>query len=246
MSLHHLPGPPVGPPRVAAPPAPPLRLAVVDMSGTSVMEHGLQDTAFARALEAHGLPRDSPRHAAAVRCFRERRASSRTAVFSHVFPDREAAAAATRTFEASFDALLAEHGVQPVPGAEEALAHLRALGLRVCLCTGYARHTQNMILESLGWTGLADLSLSPDDAGRGVPYPDMVLTALLGLDLDDVRGVLVVGDTAEDMTAGRRAGAGLVAGVRTGRDGEAALLAAGADRVVDGLADVPVLVAPGR
>lgn len=93
--------------------------------------------------------------------------------------------------------------------------------------------------------GLADLSLSPDDAGRGVPFPDMILTALLGLDLDDVRGVLVVGDTAEDMTAGRRAGAGLVAGVRTGRDADAALLAAGADHVVDGLADVPALVGAG-
>ena len=146
----------------------------------------------------------------------------------------------------AFDALLAEHGVQAVPGAEEALVRLRALGLHVCLCTGYARHTQNMILESLGWMGLADLSLSPDDAGRGVPYPDMILTALLGLDLDDVRSVLVVGDTAEDMTAGRRAGAGLVVGVRTGRDADDVLLAAGADRVVPGLADVPDLVVRTR
>ena len=123
---------------------------------------------------------------------------------------------------------------------------VRALGLHVCLCTGYARHTQNMILESLGWMGLADLSLCPSDAGRGRPYPDMILTALLGLDHDDVRSVLVVGDTAEDMTAGRRAGAGLVVGVRTGRDADDVLLAAGADRVVPGLADVPDLVVRTR
>ncbi|MFB1427287.1 HAD family hydrolase [Micrococcus endophyticus] len=245
MSLPHAPRPVAAPPRADGPPAPPLRLAVVDMSGTSIVERGLQDAAFAHALETHGLAADAPAHADAVRVFRARRATSRTAVFAQVFPDRPAAAAAARTFEEAFDSLLAEHGAQPVPGAEEALLRLRALGLRVCLCTGYARHTQNMILESLGWMGLADLSLSPDDAGRGVPFPDMILTALLGLDLDDVRGVLVVGDTAEDMTAGRRAGAGLVAGVRTGRDADAALLAAGAHHVVDGLADVPALVGAG-
>ena len=96
------------------------------------------------------------------------------------------------------------------------------------------------IAEARAW------HVDPDDAGRGVPYPDMILTALLGLDLDDVRSVLVVGDTAEDMTAGRRAGAGLVVGVRTGRDADDVLLAAGADRVVPGLADVPDLVVRTR
>ncbi len=216
------------------------------MSGTSIVEHGLQDTAFARTLDQHGVPAGTPEHDDAARRFRALRPTSRTAVFPRVFADRAVAAAATRTFEATFDALLAEHGVRAVPGAEEALVRLRALGLHVCLCTGYARHTQNMILESLGWMGLADLSLSPDDAGRGVPHPDMILTALLGLDHDDVRSVLVVGDTAEDMTAGRRAGAGLVVGVRTGRDADDVLLAAGADRVVPGLADVPDLVVRTR
>ncbi|MCY3207788.1 haloacid dehalogenase, partial [Acinetobacter baumannii] len=86
----------------------------------------------------------------------------------------------------------------------------------------------------------------PDDAGRGVPYPDMILTALLGLDLAAARSVLVAGDTAEDMTAGRRARAGPAVGVRTGRDAQDVLLAAGADRVVPGLVDVPDLVVRTR
>ena len=152
------------------------------------------------------------------------------------------ALAATRAFEDALDRLLSEQGVRPVPGAEEALTRLRALGLDLCLYTGYARHTQNMILESLGWMGLADLSLCPDDAGRGVPYPDMVLTALLALDHEDVRGVVTVGDTTADVLAGRRAGAGLVVGVLTGRDEAAQLWEAGADHVVPSLERVPALV----
>ncbi|MGC5049256.1 HAD family hydrolase [Micrococcus porci] len=224
----------------------PLRLAVVDMSGTSVVEGGLQDRAFAKVVAARGLAEGTPEHERAARLFRERRGTSRTAVFQALFEDRTAALEATRAFEAAFDRLLAEHGVTAVPGAEGALVRLREAGLDLCLITGYARHTQNMILESLGWMGLADLSLSPDDAGRGVPYPDMVLTALLALDHDDVRSVLTVGDTAADILAGRRAGAGLVVGVRSGQDTGGVLAGAGADQVVDSLAQVPDLVATLR
>ena len=125
------------------------------------------------------------------------------------------------------------------------MAALREAGMKIVLTTGFARHTQNMILESLGWMGVSDLSLCPSDAGRGAPYPDMILTALLALDLDDVRSVLVAGDTAADMRAGRRAGAGLTAGVLTGYHGEERLTRAGADAVIPSIAHLPAL-ATGR
>ena len=105
----------------------------------------------------------------------------------------------------------------------EAMAELREAGMKIVLTTGFARHTQNMILESLGWMGVSDLSLCPSDAGRAVPYPDMILTALLALDLDDVRSVLVAGDTVGDIRAGQRAGAGLTVGVLSGYHEESAL-----------------------
>lgn len=220
----------------------PLRLAVVDMSGTSIVDTGLQDTAFAEALDAHGVGEGHAERAFHLAAFRRRRRTSRTEVFASVFGDRATARAAVRTFEERLDALIGEHGAAPQPGAVEALERLRDQGMALCLATGFARHTQNTLLESLGWMGLADLSLSPDDAGRGVPYPDMVLTALLALDLEDVRSVLTAGDTDADVRAGRRAGAGLVVGVLSGEDEEAALLAAGADAVLPLLADVPDLV----
>lgn len=218
-------------------------LAVVDMSGTSIVESGLQDRAFARALAEHGVAQDDPRMPEFQAAFRLHRRTSRTAAFRAIIPDRVEAAEATKAFERHLDALVAEHGATPQPGASEALQALRDQGLALCLTTGYARHTQNTLLDSLGWMGLADLSLCPDDAGRGVPYPDMILTALLALDLDDVRSVVTVGDTTADVQAGLRAGAGLVVGVLSGEDDEATLRGAGADAVVPGLADVPPLVA---
>ncbi len=51
-----------------------------------------------------GVPAGTPEHDDAARRFRALRPTSRTAVFPRVFADRAVAAAATRTFEATFDA----------------------------------------------------------------------------------------------------------------------------------------------
>lgn len=221
----------------------PLKLAVLDMSGTTVDEGGLQDEAFTMAIRDEGIEPGGSRSEAMVEYFREARGTSRHEIFRSVFAeDAVIAQRANRRFETAYDELLAARGVRPVEGAAEAMAELREAGLKIVLTTGFARHTQNMILESLGWMGVSDLSLCPSDAGRGVPYPDMILTALLALDLDDVRSVLVAGDTVGDIRAGQRAGAGLTAGVLTGYHDEGALAGAGATVVVPSVRDIPALV----
>ena len=65
------------------------------------------------------------------------------------------------------------------------------------------------------------------------------------LGIDDVRSLAVAGDTANDLLAGWRAGAGVVAGVLTGAHGRAALEAAPHTHVLDSIADLPgVLASP--
>jgi phosphoglycolate phosphatase-like HAD superfamily hydrolase len=63
---------------------------------------------------------------------------------------------------------------------------------------------------------------------------------------EDVRQVAVVGDTSYDVLSGVRAGAGLVAGVRTGAHGDEAFRAAGATQVLDSVADLPALLLGDR
>ena len=58
---------------------------------------------------------------------------------------------------------------------------LRDAGIRVCLATGFSPSTRDAIIDELAWGGLIDLALSPADAGRGRPWPDLPLTALLML-----------------------------------------------------------------
>ncbi|MFC3298286.1 HAD family hydrolase [Arthrobacter agilis] len=214
-------------------------LAVIDMAGTTVNEGALQEQAFARALAAHGVLAGTDAFAAMTAQARRTMGTSKELVFRHLFGDALTAADANRTFEAAYDSLLERHGVEPIPGAEAAILDLRERGLKICLATGFGRHTQNMILESLGWMGLADLSLCPSDAGRGRPYPDIILTAVLALDIEDVRSVVVAGDTTSDVLAGRRAGAGAVVGVLTGAHSEAELQLAGADVVLPSMCHLP-------
>ena len=198
-------------------------LAVIDMAGTTVNEGALQEEAFTRALTSNGVEEGSTDFSAMTAYARQTSGTCKELVFHHLFEDAVTAAAANNSFERAYDSLLALHGVEPIPGAEDAILALRAAGMKICLATGFGRHTQNMILESLGWMGLADLSLCPSDAGRGRPYPDIILTAVLALDIEDVRSVLVAGDTTSDVLAGQRAGAGAVVGVLTGAHSEAEL-----------------------
>jgi len=85
---------------------------------------------------------------------------------------------------------------------------------------------------------VVDIRLSPADAGRGRPAPDMILVCALRARVTAMSHVAVVGDTASDMVAGSRAGAGLRVGVLSGNDGEQRLREHGADIVVDSVAQL--------
>lgn len=230
--------------------AAPLRLpqlAVLDMAGTTVDDGLIEEDCLREVLEDHGIAADSAAASEVQRTWRQAHGTSRFGVFRRLFQDDVTAAQrANRRFEDRYDELVRERGVRPVEGAVEAISWLRSEGVLVCLATGLARHTQNTVLESLGWMGLADLSLCPSDAGRGRPSPDIVLTAVLALDVDDVRDVVVVGDTPNDMTAGLRSGASDVVGVTTGAFSAGELWDAGATDVMGSVARLPGLLSRGR
>lgn len=222
-----------------------LKLAVLDMTGTTVIDDGLVERAFAEAITHAGVPPETQRFAGMVGYARDTMGISKMTVFTHLFEgDMPRAREANATFERAYDELVATGGVHPVPGAEEAINWCRDAGIKVCLTTGFARHTQNIVLESLGWMGLADLSLCPADAGHGRPYPDMILTAALALDMDDIRQTVVVGDTTADIQAGLRSGASMVTGVLSGAHSAPALSSVGATDILDTVAQLPDLVAP--
>jgi phosphoglycolate phosphatase-like HAD superfamily hydrolase len=96
--------------------------------------------------------------------------------------------------------------------------------------------TRDAVIDALGWRPLIDLALSPADAGRGRPWPDLPPTAPPRSRSRAVSELAVAGDTASDIESGLRAGAGLVAGVLTGAASRADLERAGAPVILDTIA----------
>ncbi|MEU6389444.1 HAD family hydrolase [Streptomyces sp. NPDC046939] len=231
-------------PAPAPAPAPDFRLVALDMAGTTVADGGLVERAFDTAARELGVEPGSPDHARKLDYVRATMGESKISVFRHLFGDEEHARRANAAFEKAYGELVDKGLIAPVPGAREAIEELAADGRTVVLTTGFARVTQDAILVALGWDGLVPLTLCPADAGgRGRPYPDMVLEAFLRTKAaDSLAQVAVVGDTSYDVLSGVRAGAGLVAGVRTGAHGDDAFREAGATHLLDSVTDLPALL----
>jgi len=223
-----------------------IELVVLDMAGTTVKDDGVVERAFQRAAERTGVAGRMP-WAQALQYVRDTMGQSKIDVFTHLAGgDIAAAEAATAAFETAYAEIITESGAEELPGAGDAIRALKDAGLTVVLTTGFAPITRDALLDALGWRDLVDLVLSPVDAGRGRPAPDLVLTALLRTGASSVAAVAVAGDTSSDVQSGRRAGAGFVAGVLTGAHDRTTLADAGADAVLDDISGLlPALTASG-
>jgi phosphonatase-like hydrolase len=221
------------------------RLVVLDMAGTTVADDGLVEQAFETAAAALGVEPGSADHEEKLHYVRTTMGESKITVFRHLFGDEESAQQANRAFEQAYGLLVDQGHCAALPGAEEAIRELRKAGLTVVLTTGFSGATQQRIIDALGWRELVDLWLCPADAGRGRPYPDLALAALLRTGAaDHVRELAVVGDTGYDMRCGASAGAGVVAGVLTGAHEAERLRADGATHVLGSVAELPALLLP--
>jgi len=219
----------------------PISLAVLDLAGTTVRDDGAVEAAFVDALAAVDAGPGTTGFAERLDYLRATMGRSKIEVFRALLGDEASAARANDAFEAAYGSRVAAGGVRPIDGAEAALATLRDGGVRVCLTTGFSPATLEGLLGALGWRERVDLALAPGPGTRGRPHPDLILRAVLALEVDDVRGVAVAGDTASDLEAGTRAGASVVAGVLTGAHGRDRLAAAPHTHLLDSVADFPAL-----
>ncbi|WP_051864188.1 HAD-IA family hydrolase [Streptosporangium roseum] len=221
----------------------PIRLACLDLAGTTIGDIAMVERAFAEAIATQGIVPGTGAYARAMVHVHRSRGCPTIEVFRGIFPDNEAQAqAANLAFERSYEGAIGRAGLAPLPGTVEALEKLRAADVKICLITGFSRITLNRVLAALSWSDKVDLALCPEDAGRGRPMPDMVLAAVLRLGIEDVRQVAVAGDSESDMLCGRRSGASVVAGVLTGVHSKERLLKGGATHILDSVADFPALV----
>jgi phosphonatase-like hydrolase len=219
-----------------------MELVVLDMAGTTVVDDGAVVDAFTAALATIGIPPDGNEFPFMLDYVKQTMGQSKITVFRALLGD-DRANAANAAFEHHYASIVRSGRCAPVDGAAETITELRSTGTKVALVTGFSRLTQDAILDALGWRDIADLAITPADAGRGRPFPDLVLTAVLRLGITDVRRVAVAGDTPSDVLTGLRAGASVVAGVLTGAGDRDELLAAGATHVLGSIRELPAVLA---
>jgi phosphoglycolate phosphatase len=213
-------------------------IACLDMAGTTVRDDGVVLDAFRSAISRRGL--SEAEYDQAMKDVQATMGQSKIEVFRRLLGDE--GSAANQAFEEHYAAAVRAGAVEALPGAVDVLATLRAAGIKVCLLTGFSPVTRDAVLDALDWRPLIDLALSPADAGRGRPWPDLPLTALLRLGGGAVAELATVGDTPSDIESGLRAGAGIVAGVLTGSTSREEFAQAGAPHVLDTVAGFPALL----
>lgn len=222
-----------------------ITVACLDLAGTTVSDDGSVMAAFRAAAADFGIVPGADGYDEAIALVERTMGQSKIEVFRQLLGSEERAQQGNLSFELAYAESVRAGLVTPLPGAVETITALRAAGIRVCLVTGFAPATREALLDALGWRPLIDLALSPADAGRGRPWPDLPLTALLRLGGGAVRELAVVGDTPSDVQSGLRAGAGLVAGVTTGAATAESLAVAGAPHILESIGELIQLIGVG-
>lgn len=197
-------------------------LAALDMAGTTVQEGGAVYRAVAEAVAARlnrPVPADAlhrwtgtSKNEAIIGLLTDLTGAASDAVVAEVYTD----------FAERLTAAYAATPPTPVPGVEEAIAALRAAGVKVVLQTGYSRDIAESILTALGWTvgatatDTVDGLVTSDEVPLSRPAPYLIHHAMELTRVTSVSRVLAAGDTPNDLAAAHNAGAAYAVAVLTG------------------------------
>ncbi|MFA0752862.1 MAG: hypothetical protein IMHGJWDQ_000626 [Candidatus Fervidibacter sp.] len=132
---------------------------------------------------------------------------------------------------------VAQGRLKPLPGAMELLHGLKKLGFKLALASSTPRVNIAFAMEQLSVGELFDTFVGAEDVARGKPDPEVFLTAARRLDVPPERCV-VFEDAIAGVIAAKRGGMKCVAVTTT--NPRRALAEAGADVVVDSLAELTV------
>jgi phosphonatase-like hydrolase len=222
------------------------QLAVFDMAGTTVVDHGVVNCAFQQAFLSEQIEVPSAEidrimgyhKAEAIRLMLDKYAS--------VSPENTDQLINTllNRFTEQLINIYHTEPLEAQPSAEELFASLRSKGIKVALNTGFTRIITDVILQRLQWTSeVVDAVICSDEVERGRPHADMIKALMKTFHIKDASGVIKCGDTSVDIEEGRNANCGLVIGITTGAFTRAALLEYKPDVIIDSLAEFSALLA---
>ncbi|MBN6041029.1 phosphonatase-like hydrolase [Amycolatopsis sp. 195334CR] len=212
-----------------------IKLAALDIAGTTVAEDNHVYRVLAEVVAAHGKP-------AAEADIRRWMGADKREALAALTGDPSAVEDLHDRFVTSLRAAYEQHPPRPIPGVPQAIAELRESGVRVVLTTGFDRQITDPLLAAIGWrSGVeVDAVVCAVEAGGGRPLPNMIHRAMDLTGVTDPGEVLAAGDTALDVQAGRAARAAMVVGVLSGAQTEAELAAEHPTHIVADVTRLPL------
>jgi HAD superfamily hydrolase (TIGR01509 family) len=179
--------------------APLARQVVFDMDGLMVDSEPMHELANDRYLARFGVAIDES--------LREDMMGRRVRDLAEAIAGRlgRSPAQVLAEREAVFWELLEGNGVKAMPGLDQAIATLRAAGLRLAVATSGTRAYVDHVLDRLGIRGAFEVVVSGEDVAAGKPDPEIYLLAaeLLAADPADC---VALEDTFHGVAAARAAG----------------------------------------
>ena len=126
-----------------------------------------------------------------------------------------------------------------IDGTPEITATLRTRGIKIGSTTGYTRTMLDVLVEEAARQGYSpDCSFTPGEAGGGRPHPFMIYAAAIKMQVYPMKAIVKVGDTVSDIEEGLNAGTWTVGVSGTGNCSRQVLQDAGADFVIDSVAEL--------
>jgi phosphonatase-like hydrolase len=216
-----------------------IKLVIFDVAGTILEDRGEVLSAFAAALDKHGISYTTAE-------LKEWKGASKLEVIRHFVQGQagsstsESAVAAVYTdFRSALEDHYRDGGVHPIPGAAETFQWLLARGILMATTSGFYREISDLILEMARWRDLFAACVSSSDVTMGRPAPYMIFHAMEAAGVTSVREVINVGDTPLDLQAGTNAGVRDVLGVLTGLHGRERLQQEPHTHLLASVADLP-------
>jgi len=219
-----------------------IKLVVLDIAGTTVHDGDSVGACFKAALAKVGV-QPPEREIAAVMGLPKPDAVRILMKGAGRTPTDEEVNALHADFTAQMIDYYAHNpAVREIPGASQAIAELRAAGMKVALNSGFGRSIVEVLMKRLGWNAIVDATICSDEVANGRPHPDMIQVLMKRFAIQDPKQVAKVGDTWSDLEEGVNAGCGLNLGVVTGVFTREELVQRPHTRILDSVIEVPALI----
>ncbi len=224
-----------------------IKLAVFDISGTTVKDNGEITEAFQNTFQQKGFNIPAEKIAAVMGYKKTDAIRNLLEIFS---TDKSVISEAyINEMHANFIADMISYykttnDLKPLPNVEETFDFLKKNNVKIGLDTGFFNDITDVVVERLGWlkNKMIDFVISSNQVQEGRPQPYMIQELMKRANVSDPKTVIKTGDTEVDINEGRNADCLFSIAVTTGAYKREELVLRRPDFIIDSMRELQDLL----